>query len=157
MVVVTLAAFGLTAAFGGWWPDRVVTPLAALALGVAIIAALSLAGSIAFAATANGIAVFMLFGAGLTAGLLGQIAEAIGSENLETVARIATWALPFEALYQAGLSELTADTVGFERLAIDLGPFGGAQSGGAGLWLFSLLYLAVVGAVAVAAFNRRDL
>ena len=102
VVVVTLAAFGLTAAFGGWWPDRVVTPLAALALGVAIIAALSLAGSIAFAATANGIAVFMLFGAGLTAGLLGQIAEAIGSDNLETVARIATWALPFEALYPGG-------------------------------------------------------
>ena len=50
-------------------------PLLALALGVAIIAALSLAGSVALAATANGIAVFMLFGAGLTAGLLGQIAR----------------------------------------------------------------------------------
>ena len=157
VIVVALAAFGLTWAIGGWWPDRLVTPLLALALGVAIIAALSLAGSIALAATANGIAVFMLFGAGLTAGLLGQIAEAIGSDSLDDIARIATWALPFEALYQAGLAELTADTVGFTRLAIDLGPFGGAQSGGAGLWLWSLAYLAAVGLAAVVAFNRRDL
>ena len=72
----------LTDALGGWWPDRTLGPLLSLALGVAIIAALSLAGSIVLAATANGIAVFMLFGAGLTAGLLGQIAEAINSDSL---------------------------------------------------------------------------
>ena len=118
---------------------------------------MSLAGSIVLAATANGIAVFMLFGAGLTAGLLGQIAEAIGSDSLDDISRVATWVLPFEALYQLGLAELTADTVGFTRLAIDLGPFGGAQAGGAGLWLWSLAYLVAVGGVAVAAFARRDL
>jgi ABC-2 type transport system permease protein len=157
VVLVALASFGLTAALGDWWPDRTVLPLLALALGVAIIAALSLAGSIALASTANGIAVFMLFGAGLTAGLLGQIAEAIGSDTLGDVAQVATWALPFEALYQAGLADLTIDTVGFTRLAINLGPFGGAQAGGAGLWLFSLVYLVAVGAAAVAAFARRDL
>jgi Cu-processing system permease protein len=157
VVLIALGAFVLTWLLGGWWPDHLVLPLLALALGVAIVAALSLAGSIVLASTANGIAVFMLFGAGLTAGLLGQIAEAIGSDSLSDVARVATWAMPFEALYQAGLAELTAETVGFTRLAIDLGPFGGAQSGSAGLWLWSLAYLAAVGAAAVAAFGRRDL
>jgi Cu-processing system permease protein len=157
VMLVALASFALTFALGGWWPDRLVAPLLALALGVAIIAALSLAGSIALASTANGIAVFMLFGAGLTAGLLGQIAEAIGSDSLDDISRVSTWALPFEALYQAGLADLTADTVGFTRLAINLGPFGGAESGGAGLWLWSLAYLGLVGAAAVAAFARRDL
>jgi ABC-type transport system involved in multi-copper enzyme maturation permease subunit len=157
VVLVALASFGLTAALGDWWPDRTLSPLLTLAAGVAIIAALSLAGSIALASTANGIAVFMLFGAGLTAGLLGQIAEALNSDTLGDVAQVATWALPFEALYQAGLADLTADTVGFARLAINLGPFGGAQSAGAGLWLFSLAYLIGVGALAVAAFSRRDL
>ena len=157
VIVVTLAAFVITHALGGWWPDRTIGPLLSLAVGVAIIAALSLAGSVTLAATANGIAIFMLFGAGLTAGLLGQIAEALGSGTLDDVARIASWILPFEALYQAGLGELTADTVGFTRLAIDLGPFGGAQSGGPELWLWSLVYLALVGAAATAAFARRDL
>jgi Cu-processing system permease protein len=157
VVLVALASFAITAALGDWWPDRTVMPLLTLALGVTIIAALSLAGSIALAATANGIAIFMLFGAGLTAGLLGQIAEAIGSDTLGDVAQVATWALPFEALYQAGLADMTIDTGGYARLAINLGPFGGAQSAGAGLWLFSLGYLLAVGAAAVAAFSRRDL
>ncbi len=157
VMAVALGAFVLTHALGGWWPDRLAGPLLALALGVAIIAALSLAGSVVLASTANGIAVFMLFGAGLTAGLLGQIAEALGSNTLDDVARVASWALPFEALYQAGLGELTADTVGFTRLAIDLGPFGGAQSGGPELWLWSLLYLVLVGLAATTAFARRDL
>ena len=93
----------------------------ALGLGVAILAAISLAGSVVLASTANGIGVFMLFGAGLTAGLLGQIAEAIGSDTLGDVATITTWALPFEALYQAGLAELTADTVGITKLALTSG------------------------------------
>jgi ABC-type transport system involved in multi-copper enzyme maturation permease subunit len=157
VMLVALAAFGLTSVLGDWWPDRTVAPLLSLALGVAIIAALSLAGSIVLASTANGIGVFMLFGAGLTAGLLGQIAEALSSDTLGDIAQIATWALPFEALYQAGLADLTVDTVGWSRLAIDLGPFGGAQAGGAGLWLYSLAYLLAVGAAAVAAFARRDL
>jgi ABC-type transport system involved in multi-copper enzyme maturation permease subunit len=157
VMAVALASFALTAALGDWWPDRTLTPLLALALGVAIIAALSLLGSILLASTANGIAVFMLFGAGLTAGLLGQIAEALNSDTLQDVASVASWALPFEALYQAGLADLTVDTVGFARLAIDLGPFGGAQSAGIALWIFSLAYLLAVAAAATAAFGRRDL
>src|SRR5215210_8045440 len=41
VMAVTLAALVLTWAFGGWWPDRLVGPLLSLALGVAILAALS--------------------------------------------------------------------------------------------------------------------
>ena len=60
-------------------------PTLGLMLGVAIIAALSLAGSVFLSATANGIAVFMVFGAGLVAGLLGQIGEALSSGTLQDV------------------------------------------------------------------------
>ena len=108
-------------------------------------------------ATANGIAVFMLFGAGLTAGLLGQVGEAIGSPTLEDVARAASWALPFEALYQDALSRITADTGGITKIAIDLGPFGGAQPAGTGIIVWAAAYTALVGAIAVYAFSRRDL
>jgi Cu-processing system permease protein len=157
VAAVAMATMILTWAIGDWWPDRVITPLLGLAFAVAIIAALSLAGSVVLASTANGIAVFMLFGAGLTAGLLGQIGEGLNSETLQDVARVASWALPFEALYQAGLAQLTADTVGFTRLAIELGPFGGAQSASPLLWLWAVAYLGLVGAVALAVFKRRDL
>ena len=48
--------------------------------------------------------------------------------------------LPFEALYQSALSAITADTFGFTRFAIDLGPFGGAQTFGALLWPYAVAY-----------------
>ena len=157
VIVVFLSATVITWAFSDWWPDRLVVPALQLAAAVAILAALSIGGSVVLASTANGIAVFMLFGAGLTAGLLGQIGEALGSHTLDRVAEIVSWALPFEALYQAALAALTTDTVGFTRLAIDLGPFGGAESAGPLLWPFAVAYLAALGATSTWAFARRDL
>jgi ABC-type transport system involved in multi-copper enzyme maturation permease subunit len=157
VVVVFLASAVITHVFIDWWPDRVLVPALELGAGVAIIAALALGGSVVLSSTANGIAIFMLFGAGLTAGLLGQIAEALSSDTLENVSRIAAWVLPFEALYQSALNAITADTFGFTRYAIDLGPFGGAQTFGAGLWPYALVYSAAVGAAALWAFRRRDL
>jgi len=157
VIVVFAIATVTTWALGGWWPDRVVEPALGLAGAVTILCALSLAGSVVLASTANGIAIFMVFGAGLVAGLLGQIGEGIGSETLSDVSKVASWLLPFEGLYQSALGALTADTVGFTRLAIDLGPFGGAEDFGPLLWPWALVYLALVGAAALWAFARRDL
>jgi ABC-type transport system involved in multi-copper enzyme maturation permease subunit len=157
VVAVYFACVLITAAIGGWWPDRLVTPALALALGVVVVSALSLAGSVFLAQSANGIAVFMLFGAGLTAGLLRQIGRAFGSDTLTTIGDVACWLLPFEALYQAGLAELTAETVGFTRFAIQLGPLGAAVPGSPALWLYTVAYLAAVAALALRAFKRRDL
>ena len=103
VIVVFVASAVLTDVFVDWWPDRVVVPALCWPPRVAVIAALALAGSVVLSTTANGIAVFMLFGAGLVAGLLGQIAEALSSDTLERVSTIASWFLPFEALYQTAL------------------------------------------------------
>jgi ABC-type transport system involved in multi-copper enzyme maturation permease subunit len=157
VVAVFLAATAITWAFGGWWPDRTLAPAVGLGVATAVLCAISLAGSVVLSSTANGIAVFMVFGAGLTGGLLGQIAEVIGSHTLADVARVTSWALPFEALYQAALADITVDTVGVTRLALDLGPFGGAQSAGPLLWPWTGVYLVLLGAAAARAFARRDL
>jgi ABC-type transport system involved in multi-copper enzyme maturation permease subunit len=157
VLFVFLASVVLTNVFVDWWPDRLITPALELAVGVGVIAALALGGSVVLSSTANGIAIFMLFGAGLTAGLLGQIGEALDSETLEDVSRIASWILPFEALYQTALSAITADTFGFTRFAVELGPFGGAQEFGALLWPYTLLYLTAIGFASLWAFRRRDL
>jgi ABC-type transport system involved in multi-copper enzyme maturation permease subunit len=150
-------AVGITGAIGGWWPDRPLTAALELAGAVGIVTALSLLGSVLLSATANGIAVLMVFGAGLTAGLLGQVGEAIDSPTLVDVGRYASWALPFEALYQDALAAISADSGGVTRLAIDLGPFGGAHAAGPGLWAWAAAYTALVGAAALWAFSRRDL
>ena len=151
------AAMLITNATGDWWPDRFVGPGLGLAAGVALIAALSLLGSVFLTSTANGIAVFMVVGAGLVAGLLGQIGEAIGSSTLESVATYTSWALPFEALYQDALSAITADTQGLTKVIVQLGPFGGAQDATPLLWLWAAGYAGLLGVLAAAGFARRDL
>jgi ABC-type transport system involved in multi-copper enzyme maturation permease subunit len=155
-VVVFFAAVLVVGGNGHYWPDRYALPALELAGGVALIAALAILGSVFLSATANGIAVFMLFGAGLVAGLLGQIGHGLQSDRIERIAKVASWLAPFEALYQDALHAITENTVGFTRVALQLGPFGGAEGGGTQLRLWAAGYLAVVAAVTLAAFSRRD-
>lgn len=157
VAAVYLATLAITSATGEWSPDAVVVPGFLLALAVAVVAALSVLTSVFLASSAQGIAVFMLFGAGLVAGLLGQIGDALGSPTLERISDVTAKAVPFEALYQAGLYEITADTSGLTKTVIQLGPFGGAQEAGIGLVVFTGAYVAAVMALAVFAFSRRDL
>jgi Cu-processing system permease protein len=157
VVALYASSVVITGTLGDWWPDRIVLPAFELAGAVTLVVAVSLLGSVFLSSTANGIAVFMIFGAGLVAGLLGQIGEALNSHTLEHVARIASWILPFEALYQDALNQLTADTAGFTNYALQLGPFGGSQVGGGWLAPWAAAYLLIVGALALAGFARRDL
>jgi Cu-processing system permease protein len=157
VAVVYTAAMTITGIAGGWWPADPVGPGLGLVAGVILIAALSLLGSIFLSANANGIAVFMAFGAGLAAGLLGQIGDALNVDTLKNVAEIVSWALPFEALYQGGLNSLTEGVGGNTALIVQLGPFGGAQEAGPLLWPWSAAYLALLAGAARLAFARRDL
>jgi ABC-type transport system involved in multi-copper enzyme maturation permease subunit len=157
VVLVYLAAWAITRATGGWSPDHVVGPALALALGVSIIAAISLLLSVLMPVTAQGIVVFMVFGAGLTAGLLAQIGHAINSDSLHTMGRIASWALPFEGLYAAGLHALISNTSGLTGVVLQLGPFGGSEAAAPGLIAWAFVYMLGVLAIAALAFSRRDL
>ena len=157
VLAVYFAALLITGANGDWWPDRIATPGLELAGGVCVIAGLSILGSIFLSSTANGIFVFMLFGAGLVAGLLGQIARTLQLGTLSRISTTISWLTPFEALYQDGLHAITADVSGFTRFVVELGPLGGAHRGGIELRLWALAYLLIVGAVALVSFARRDL
>jgi ABC-type transport system involved in multi-copper enzyme maturation permease subunit len=157
VVLLYAAAVAITAVAGDWTPDHLVTPALMLAAAVAVLTAVALLGSVFLTATANGIAIFMLFGAGLVAGLLGQIGEALASDTLRSLGEIGSLALPFEALYQSALHELTAETTGAAGFIVELGPFGGAQDFGPGLWAWTAVYLAGVAALGLWAFARRDL
>jgi Cu-processing system permease protein len=157
VLILYFAAMLLTGLEGSWWPDRVVTPGLELAGGVLIVASLSLLGSVFLSSIANGIAIFMLFGAGLVAGLLGNIGHVLNSSGLIHAAKIAAWAIPFEALYQDALRGITENTSGLTGFLLRLGPFGGAEQGGVALRLWAVAYLVLVGAVAIAGFARRDL
>ena len=157
VLAVYFASMAINGATGHWWPDRIVTPGIELAAAVVIVSAISLLGSVVLSGTANGIAVFMLFGAGLVAGLLGSIGHALNSHTVKHAATIASWVLPFEALYQDALRQITARTSGLTGFLLQLGPFGGAYVHGWGIRLRAVGYLAAVGGTALLAFSRRDL
>lgn len=157
VLCVYFAAMLITGATGHWWPDSIVVPGLELAAGVVLIAALSLLGSVFLTATANGIAVFMVFGCGLVAGLLGTVGHALPSQTLIHASKVAAWILPFEALYEDALHGITKETSGLTGFLLRLGPFGGAEAGGASLRLWTIAYFVVVSAVALVAFTRRDL
>jgi Cu-processing system permease protein len=157
VAAVYSAAVLLTGATGGYWPDNPVAGGLSIAGAVVIVVAIALLGTTLLSSTANGIAIFMVFGAGLAAGLIGQIGSALDVPTLQHIASITSWALPFEALYQDGLQALTADVQGVTGVIVRLGPFGGAQDAGPLLYPYALAYLVVVGVVADRIFRRADL
>jgi len=157
VVCVYLIGVVITGLTGHWWPDEIVTPAVEIAGAVALVTAISLLGSVFLSSTANGIAVFMLFGAGLVAGLLGTIGHAIGSTAIKHASTVAAYLTPFEALYQDALREITASTSGVTGFLLQLGPFGGAYVHGWTVRLWAVAFLIGVGVVALAAFDRRDL
>jgi Cu-processing system permease protein len=155
--IVYIVAVAITRANGDWTPDHTILPGLELAFGVVIVAAISIVGSVFLTTTANGIAVFMVFGAGLVGGLLGQIGRGLNSHKLERIATITSWAAPFEALYQDALHNITSETTGLTRFVVQLGPFGGGREGGPWLGLWAVAFLVLCMVFATAAFTRSDL
>ena len=92
----------------------------------------------------------MVFGAGLTAGLLAQIGHAINSDSLHTIGRVASWALPFEGLYAAGLHALISGTSGLTGVVLQLGPVRRLRGGRPGLIAWAFAYM--LGVLALAAW-----
>jgi Cu-processing system permease protein len=155
--VVYTGAVIITGIAGDWWPQHPVGAGLRLALAVVVVAALSLLGSIFLTSTANGIGVLMVFGAGLLAGLLGSIGDALNSHTLQKIANTSSWLLPFEALYRDALRLLVQDIPGVTGAIVQLGPLGGSHDAGPLLLPWIVVYIAIVGLVGAFAFGRRDL
>ena len=155
--VVYTGAVVITGITGDWWPHSPVGAGLRLMLAVVVVAALSLLGSIFLTATANGIGVLMIFGAGLLAGLLGSIGDALNSNTLQTLASTGSWVLPFEALYRDALRQLVQDIPGVTGAIVQLGPLGGSHDAGPLLLPWIAVYLGLVAVLGAFAFGRRDL
>jgi ABC-type transport system involved in multi-copper enzyme maturation permease subunit len=157
VAVVFSASLAITDVTLGWTPQHALAAGVEISAAIAVVAVVSMLSSVYLSGVANGIGVFMLFGAGLFGGLLGEIGDAVNSPNLEHTATVIRYATPFEWLYQSSLGRLIEGEGGFTEAALRLGPFGGSLRSGAAVWLWSAVYALAVASVTVLAFARRDL
>jgi ABC-type transport system involved in multi-copper enzyme maturation permease subunit len=157
VAVVFAATILITRETIGWTPRHPVAIGVNLGAGIALVALVSILSSIYLSGMANGIGVFMFFGAGLFGGLMGEIGSAINSHHLEQIAGVIRYLAPFEWFYQSSLGHLIEGETAITQTIVNLGPFGGSVQTGAAVWLWSLAYALVVGGTAVASFAYRDL
>ena len=99
----------------------------------------------------------MIFGAGLLAGLLGSIGDALDSDTLQTISNTASWALPFEALYRDALRVLVRRDPRRHRGDRPTRPARRLPRRGPAAVAVRGRYLAGVGALSAFAFGRSDL
>jgi ABC-type transport system involved in multi-copper enzyme maturation permease subunit len=155
VLIVSVGATLMTRAFFTNLPPSAWQAIPPLVLGVCVVTVVTLAVSCLLSTVATGISVLMAYGAGLIAGLLGEIGHSLGAATLSNIADGVSYALPFEAMYRDALNQLSPS--GPVGQLVQLGPLGGARSGGPGLWIYSIAYIAACGAVAVWVFRRSDL
>jgi Cu-processing system permease protein len=156
LVVVLVCCAIATYVIIGWWPGNLAQALVLLAFGTTAITAVATAVSVRLHGAAAGIATLMLFGCGLIGGLLEQLGHGIKVASVEQSGEWVSTALPFEALYQAALHELTREVSGVSGLVVRLGPFGGARAVSAGLLLWAALWTAAIIALAASRLRRSD-
>jgi ABC-type transport system involved in multi-copper enzyme maturation permease subunit len=158
------AGYVLVVAVGGLLVTRAIFPdlpphawraIPPLVAAVCVVTIITLLVSCLLSTVATGISVLMAYGAGLVAGLLGEIAHEFTATTLTRIADAVSYVLPFEALYRDALDRLSP--AGPLGQLVQLGPLGGARSGGPGLWVYVLCYIAGCGALAVWTFSRADL
>jgi len=156
-LVVVLACCALaTRLITGWAPANIVHSLLLLALGTTAITAVATAVSVRLHGAAAGIATLMLFGVGLIGGLLEQLGRGIGVSSVRRGGEWLSTALPFEAMYQAALHEITSDIAGVSGIVVRLGPFGGAREASAGLVLWAVAWTAAIIVLAASRLRRSD-
>jgi Cu-processing system permease protein len=126
-----------------------------LVAAVTVVTVITLLMSCLLSTVATGISVLMAYGAGLVAGLLGEIGRAFHATTVTAIADTVSYLLPFEALYRAALAQLSQK--GLIGQLLELGPLCGARAGGPGLWIFCVAYVLATLWCTKWLFGRSDL
>ncbi len=155
VLVVSVFATALTSIMFDNLPPSAWQVIPRLVAGVLVVTALTLLVSCLLSTVATGISVLMAYGAGLIAGLLGEIGKSLGAHTLARIADVVSWLLPFEGMYRDALQKLSPS--GPLGELVQLGPLGGANGGGTGLWVFTAAYVVACGVIASWRFGKADL
>ncbi len=156
LVAVLLCCALVTRVITGWTPGNIPQAFLLLALGTFAISAVAVAVSVRLHGAAAGITTLMLFGTGLVGGLLEQLGQGIKVASVQQSGEWVSTLLPFEAMYQAALHEITSDISGVSGVIVRLGPFGGARETSVALVVWTIAWSAAIIALATRRLRRSD-
>lgn len=132
--------------------------IALMVFGAILLLTLSILGSSLFSTLANGIVVFLLYGFAWVGGLLESIGRATDTPILETISRISQVLIPSDALWKGASYHLqSASLLESQRSFGGGNPFIGLEPVPLGLMLWAAMYIVLTLALAIWAFDRRDL
>ena len=158
LVVAGLAQFLVVRATLGYWPPEPVEGLLLLAGQTTVLLTLALLLSTVVSPMASGVVAVGLFGATWIAGVVGGIGEILGNEGVARVGTVSRMVLPTDGLWRGAMYAFQ-DTGLLAEMGPDMEghPFLADASLTAGYLGWTVLWVAVVFALAALAFQRRDL
>lgn len=137
---------------GRYLPPNVPGAIMLIVLVSWLLLALTILGSTILSTITNGIVVFMLYGIGLTGGLVEQIGALLNNEVLKTMAIVASLAVPSDIIYKKAAVLMWPP--GAPSVPT---PFTPAVPPSNAMVLYAVLYGVVAIGGAMLIFRRRDL
>lgn len=145
---VTLSAWSI----GGYLPPNLIPAVLLVLLVSLILLSMTMLGSAIFSTITNGVVVFMLYGIGMTGGLVEQIGMLLNNEVLRTISIIASLAVPSDVIWKKA-----ADVMWPASAPVFPTPFTPAVPPSNMMVAYAVAYGLVALSGAVIAFRRRDL
>jgi len=146
--VIAITALVTGYALPTWLPA-----LALMFVEALVLLSVSILGGTRLSTLATGVLGFGLFGVAFIGSWIEQIGSfvLVGSDAAVAIGRLASFAMPSEALWRYALSGVTTSRNPFSFV------FGGASAPDAGVVVYAIGYAAALLALAVLSFQRRDL
>ncbi|GAA5534912.1 ABC transporter permease [Deinococcus metallilatus] len=158
VALVSAALLGGIFLITGFLPPAPVPAAALILLAITLITALTVLGSTLFTTLANGIGVFVLYGAGFAGGILATIGTFADSPTLTTLGRVANTLMPTNALWLGASYHLQPDVLRqLGEMTRGANPFFASTPVAPGLVVWAAVYALVAVLVAMWQFSRRDL
>lgn len=158
VALVSAALLGGISVLTGFVPPEALPAVGLILLAITLLTALTVLGSTLFTTLANGIGVFVLYGAGFAGGILTAIGSFSDSPTLLTLGRVASVLMPTNSLWLGATYHLQPEVLRqLGEASRGANPLFSTTPIVPGMVLWAAVYAALAVALAMWRFSRRDL
>lgn len=152
-----LALFLLVHALTGITISGVAPALVLFCLQPLVLLCVTTLGSVVFSTLANGVVMFTLYAVAVVGGMVEQIGWFLHSETMQKIGIVTSLLMPVDSLYRKLVSVLLAAAGSPGAALTQMGPFGAQSEPSVWMLAYTLFYIFGAVALAVYAFNKKDI